>query len=184
MHSYVSQQADKHPISLVCNIWQQVFLSPDGKDCISTAYITSLLPYNFGGPDSGMHVSVSLSICLRLIKHMFKSFLEKKKDAFRKRDLEWCYSLFLTLNLVSKSCKLQFRKKVSYFQISLLHLVHFLSFFSFKGGKDFMILAIVCVTCFLLYSSLLLFWCFIYCCSHTGFECYWFPQILKTQKWV
>lgn len=76
-HSYVSQQAGKHLISLVWSIWQQVFSSPDGKDRISTAYISGLLPYNFVGPDSGMHVNLSLSICLHLIKHMFKSFLEK-----------------------------------------------------------------------------------------------------------
>lgn len=112
LHSYVSQQADKHSISLVWSIRQQAFPSPDGKDRISTAYISSLLPYNFVDPDSGMYVNLSLSICLHLIKHMLKSLsLFLKSDAFRKRDLEWCYSLLLTLNLVSGTYKLQFRKK-------------------------------------------------------------------------
>lgn len=75
-HSYVSQHADKYPISLVWNIWQQVFPCPDGKDRISGIYFQPVA-YNFVGPDSSMHVDLSLSICHHLIKHMFKSSLQK-----------------------------------------------------------------------------------------------------------
>lgn len=83
--------------------------------------------HNFVGLDSSMHGNLSLSICLHLIKHMFKSSLEKGcLPEKRSRGM-----LFSASDTELSQWVLQTAiQKLSCFQNSLLHLSVF-----FKGMK-------------------------------------------------
>lgn len=77
LHSYVSQNADKYSISLSMeHLTTRISMSRWKGQDFNCLYFQPVA-YNFVGHDSSMHVNLSLSICLHLIKHMFKSSLEK-----------------------------------------------------------------------------------------------------------